>query len=136
MLPEGLMVIFCRGVSYAVWFMVCLCLYGAGTSYNCTYMHRRPKRAPRAPRRCVAPLRHMAPRPLRPRGHVTYVRPLYEIARMKIRKSTSQLARCSCEPKQVRIFLWSDSDTFLFDVFISSRACSLYWLGHLPSVTC
>ena len=35
--------------------------------------------AARATRRCVAPLRHMAPRPLRPRGHVTYAPPLCEI---------------------------------------------------------
>ncbi len=31
------------------------------TSHNSAYVHRRPKRAPRAPRRCVAPLRHIGP---------------------------------------------------------------------------
>ncbi len=44
------------------------------TAYNSTYMHRRPKWAPRAPRRCGAPLRHMALRPGWAQGHVTYVR--------------------------------------------------------------
>ncbi len=44
------------------------------TSHNSTYVHRRPCGAPRAMRRCGAPLRHMAPRPGWARGHVTYVR--------------------------------------------------------------
>ena len=42
------------------------------TTYNSTYVHRRPCGAPRAMRRCGAPLRHMAPRPGWTRGHVTY----------------------------------------------------------------
>ena len=44
------------------------------TAHNSTYVHRRPFGAPRAPRRCGAPLHHMAPRPGWARGHVTYVR--------------------------------------------------------------
>ena len=44
------------------------------TTHNSTYVHRRPFGAPRATRRCGAPLRHMALRPGWAQGHVTYVR--------------------------------------------------------------
>jgi hypothetical protein len=55
------------------------------TSDNSTYVHRRPYGAPRATRRCGAPLRHMAPCPGWARGHVTYV--LYVMRNTKKRSA-------------------------------------------------